>query len=81
MIFIGDFLHYEEEADGERDTDCKADKHWLPYMGKHDWNAITSALAELVPIAEKLNLKIGMENLFRKKPNGNFNYIGVLGTA
>ena len=37
--------------------------------------------SELIPIAEKLNLKIGMENLFRKKPNGNFNYIGVLGTA
>jgi sugar phosphate isomerase/epimerase len=37
--------------------------------------------SELIPIAEKLNIKIGMENLFRKKPNGNFNYIGVLGTA
>jgi sugar phosphate isomerase/epimerase len=37
--------------------------------------------SELIPIAEKLNIKIGMENLFRKKPNGNFNYVGVLGTA
>ena len=37
--------------------------------------------SELIPIAEKLDLKIGMENLFRKKPNGNFNYVGVLGTA
>jgi sugar phosphate isomerase/epimerase len=37
--------------------------------------------SELIPIAEKLNIKIGMENLFRMKPNGNFNYIGVLGTA
>ena len=35
---------------------------------------------DLIPIAEKLNLKIGMENLFIKKPNGNFNYVGVLGT-
>ena len=37
--------------------------------------------SELITIAEKLNIKIGMENLFRKKPNGNFNYVGVLGTA
>lgn len=37
--------------------------------------------SDLIPIAEKLNLKIGMENLFIKKPNGNFNYVGVLGTA
>ena len=35
----------------------------------------------LIPIAEKLNLKIGMENLFHKKPNGIYNYVGVLGTA
>ena len=37
--------------------------------------------SELITIADKLNIKIGMENLFRKKPNGNFNYVGVLGTA
>ncbi len=37
--------------------------------------------SDLIPIAEKLNLKIGMENLFHKKPNGNYNYVGVLGTA
>ncbi len=36
--------------------------------------------SELIPIAEKLGLKIGMENLFIKKKNGDFNYIGVLGT-
>ena len=35
----------------------------------------------LIPIAEKLNIKIGMENLFHKKPNGIYNYVGVLGTA
>jgi sugar phosphate isomerase/epimerase len=37
--------------------------------------------SDLIPIAQKLNLKIGMENLFHKKPNGNYNYVGVLGTA
>ncbi len=37
--------------------------------------------SDLIPIAEKLNLKIGMENLFYKKPNGIYNYVGVLGTA
>lgn len=37
--------------------------------------------SDLIPIAEKLNIKIGMENLFHKKPNGNYNYVGVLGTA
>ncbi len=36
--------------------------------------------SELIPVAEKLNLKIGMENLFIKKKNGDFNYVGVLGT-
>ncbi len=36
--------------------------------------------SDLIPVAEKLNLKIGMENLFIKKKNGDFNYVGVLGT-
>lgn len=34
---------------------------------------------DLIPVARELNLKIGMENLFIKKKNGDFNYIGLLG--
>ena len=30
-----------------QDTDLKGDRHWLPYMGKHDWDSVTSALAEI----------------------------------
>lgn len=30
-----------------QDTDFKADRHWLPYMGAHDWDAFTSALAHI----------------------------------
>ena len=29
-----------------QDTDLSADRHWLPMLGSHDWEALTSALAE-----------------------------------
>lgn len=29
-----------------QDTDFLSDKHWLPYIGNHDWDKITEALAE-----------------------------------
>lgn len=28
------------------DTDGKVDRHWIPYQGTHDWNAVMQALAE-----------------------------------
>lgn len=30
-----------------QDTDFKGDRHWLPFLGSHDWNAITDSLAEI----------------------------------
>lgn len=30
-----------------QDTDYKGDRHWLPYMGSHEWDTITSALAAI----------------------------------
>ena len=30
-----------------QDTDLRGDRHWMPYMGMHDWDKITSALAEI----------------------------------
>lgn len=29
-----------------QDTDFKNDRHWIPFMGQHNWDDITSALAE-----------------------------------
>ena len=30
-----------------QDTDFKGDRHWLPFLGKHDWDAFTTALAKI----------------------------------
>ncbi len=30
-----------------QDTDFKDDRHWLPFLGKHDWDAITTSLAKI----------------------------------
>lgn len=30
-----------------QDTDLKGDRHWLPFMGSHDWDKITDSLAKI----------------------------------
>lgn len=30
-----------------QDTDYRDDRHWLPFLGEHNWDAITSALAKI----------------------------------
>ena len=30
-----------------QDTELKADRHWLPFLGSHDWDGITGALARI----------------------------------
>ena len=40
-----------------QDTDYLRDRHWLPYLGSHHWDEITSALAE-IDFRGSMNLEV-----------------------